>query len=78
MNRTPHVRLKQGQTRRSDLAIRASRVLTMQSVYDRSEARTPRRFLLQQRLEALLNVLTPAELAFYHHEVGVMAGLDRR
>lgn len=77
MNRTPHVRLKQGQTRRSDLALRAHRVLAMHSVYDRSD-RTLRRFLLQQRLEALLNVLTPAELAFYHHEVGVMAGLDHR
>ena len=78
MDRTPHVRLKQGQTRRSDLAIRASRVLASQSVYDRTAEGTPRRFILQHRLEALLRVLTPAELAFYHHEVAVLTGQDYR
>lgn len=69
------VTLKHGRTRRSELAVRAARVLAAGD--DRAVSRTPRRFVLQNRLQAVLLVLTPAELAFYHHEVNVMTGPRR-
>jgi len=72
------VRLKQGQTRRSELAVRAYRALYLRGTDDRRTAvGSVRRFVLQSRLEALLKILTPSEQAFYYHEVGVMTGYQR-
>lgn len=71
MDRTPRVKLKQGRTRRCDLAVRAYRLLSVHAEHDH-RPRSPRHFVLRQRLEAVLAMLSPAELAAYQREVSVM------
>lgn len=58
-----------GHTAKSDLAVRAYRLLYL----DR-EPRATRRFILESRLHALLRVLDADETAWYYRQTAIVGG----
>lgn len=64
------IRTQRGQTRRTELAVGAYRLLYHEV---RKESRETRRFVLQARLAALLRILDADETRFYYDAIAGMA-----